>query len=1115
MRAVRDRASRSDPLRVVAAAGLGAGAVATGFAPFNTAADVLSVADRPWAVVFLPTVMLAIGSVVAAILFPSDSPRRLPRALLLGIALLVLGGVLSLGASPERTDSLVLLIQGVLAPVVFAVALLKSNLPRTVLCAAFLAATAAFLLRADAVFLLQNGLPSPDTLFEAKFRREPYDFHYYTLNNPNYSSAFLVLPLALSAFWAASPSIDRRARWALLSLVALIFAHIVLVYVRATIVVAFLVLVGALLAAPLSRRARRWCFGAVGLIALAFVSKGGIWTYFAGLLDQSPSASGVVRLASIRDGFLTFLNHPLSGVGLGQYGINQGLDPAHSSLVQAGAETGVAGLAGTAVLTAAGTSLAWIVARAEGWRGLRAAGALAAATFCVQSAVTAGPPWWLASYSNAIWGLSLGLVAAGAFAGADTERGTQWLTDWLSRVAGKSALLAHRVRRKLEAPGWAWLRNTRVLLVAYGGVAGLLALLYVSARLPAAAELLPSRLESLRGAFDALEQGRPPLTQVDAIAGTYTTIERDLGVHLFVPLVSQVVGAGGPQEGLRWLIAGCFAATAALYPLVWWRVLGSAPVALASPLLLLGFSFLLELLDLSWVPAWAILTCLPAILALYRRWSRRSIASLAAVMVAASFASSLRPAAGASVLLSGLLVILLRERRFTRRLAYVAVVLVAYASVSPLLVAGLELHRDSRVGEGSPPLTAQHPEGSATELRAAAWQGAYFGLGWYGDVRGIDYMSDPANPSSGASAPYLGEDEIDALKSEVSTVVARDPAAFAWNTLRKAFSTVVEALARFSLILVALPAVLLLARDWRRPLAGCLLVVSPALVISLAAPAVAYPLPHYVNGFLAAVGVVWLLSVSTALVLVERAVRAARGTRRAGGVDLEDGSLTLPFEGGRRAAVVLTAGAIALIAVTSFPAKRLTDNPHAFYASAKSVPLGTYANADGDVRTWSFERGLPEGWRAINDPRLETTGPGLRVRTGEGIHDQLVAPVQRLSPGTYDMFVKARIDRGGLIIAAADERTQQWLRSANYYFDQSRDGLITGGFTMTLRAPTAIRLTLTNWSADEGSSTWTIQKAGILAAVSRRELARRSAPGAREGAVGSLIDSTVAAQRRP
>jgi hypothetical protein len=146
------------------------------------------------------------------------------------------------------------------------------------------------------------------------------------------------------------------------------------------------------------------------------------------------------------------------------------------------------------------------------------------------------------------------------------------------------------------------------------------------------------------------------------------------------------------------------------------------------------------------------------------------------------------------------------------------------------------------------------------------------------------------------------------------------------------------------------------------------------------------------------------------------------------------------------------------------------------------------------------------------------TRAGLGVRTGEGVHDQLVAPVQRLSPGTYDVFVRARIDRGGLILAAADERTKQWLRSANYYFEQSRRGLITGGFTMTLRTPTSLRLTLTNWSAEEGSSTWTIQEAGILAAASRRnrvELAQSPAPAGKRGALGELIDSTIDARRRP
>ena len=596
--------------RVVVAAALPFAAVASGFTPLNHAADVLSINNRPVLVALVPSVLLAAAATIAALMFPLRPAPRIVRAVGFAAALLVIGGALSTVASPSTSDSVVLLVGGLGAPLVFALALLMSDLPRGVMCWSFLLTTAAFLLRADVVFLLREGLPTPDILFRVKYENAPYDFHYYTLNNPNYSSAFLVIPLTLAAFWAADARLARATRVVLVLLAALMFLNLVLVYVRFTMVLGMALLGLALVATPMRPRLRIAAAAGLVLAATAFLLNPATLAYFSKLGDTSADASQVVRLVSVVEGLRTLVEHPLTGVGLGFFGTLQGLDPAHSSIAQSGAEMGVAGFIGSLLLTVVIVWVAWTTGVRERWHGLPAAAGIAAGVFCLQTAVALGPPTWLASYSNAVWGLSLGIVLAGATARQATERHAAAVDDALVRLRQLRLASAVRARTLLDSPVTMRLRRPPVVLVVYGALAAVLAIVL------------------WWGASDPGE-----------VTAAWQATLRDTFARLGV-------GADDPTSLLRRLCMVILVIATGAAPWLWWRFWGSWAAALVSAPVMLGFGFVFDFPVSDAVPAVAIFLSLPILATALRRPTAPTLPVALGVSAASAAASLVHPLAG-------------------------------------------------------------------------------------------------------------------------------------------------------------------------------------------------------------------------------------------------------------------------------------------------------------------------------------------------------------------------------------------------------------------------------------------------------------------------------------
>jgi hypothetical protein len=123
-------------------------------------------------------------------------------------------------------------------------------------------------------------------------------------------------------------------------------------------------------------------------------------------------------------GSRALIARPITGFGLGQHGVDVGFNPAHSAVAQSGAETGVVGALGVAVIMLSVCVIAIRVGRRDGWRGVPAAGAASAASFAVLSAVAGSTAEWLGSDATSAWGLALAVSLTSLSAASTTEAWT-------------------------------------------------------------------------------------------------------------------------------------------------------------------------------------------------------------------------------------------------------------------------------------------------------------------------------------------------------------------------------------------------------------------------------------------------------------------------------------------------------------------------------------------------------------------------------------------------------------------------------------------------------------------------------------------------------------------
>jgi len=407
----------------VVAGGLGLGVPLSGFNPFNNASDVLDVGQQPILVLLTPAVLLGLLALVGAAVAPGACCwHRDVKIVAAGGALLTLGFGLSLLATDDIWYSILIGVTAVLAPAAVGVGVARSTISARVVVTCLLLACCLVLIRADLIFVQLYGLPTPQTLYEVKFSNRPYDFHYYTLGNPNGTAAWLLMPLALALFYVGGP-LRRESRVVLVGVGVLIASTLVLTYSRSALAAGILLVIGALVAIPMARAIRCAIIVVlvVGVVAFALSPTNREYLSVVVSTDQVSSASE--RYTSTVDGIEVALDHPLTGVGLGRYNAQTGHVPAHTAAAQAAAEMGVFGVLGVSLLTLGSVMLAVRLIRARGCGHPRAAAAIAAATYLVFNVFNAGASEGLYSGYVSVWGLTLALLL-GLAAGEDVSQVT-------------------------------------------------------------------------------------------------------------------------------------------------------------------------------------------------------------------------------------------------------------------------------------------------------------------------------------------------------------------------------------------------------------------------------------------------------------------------------------------------------------------------------------------------------------------------------------------------------------------------------------------------------------------------------------------------------------------
>jgi O-antigen ligase len=368
----------------------------------------LAIEAAPWRVALTPAVLIGVLALAIAARYPAKPSPRLPPEVAGGGSLLLLGAAVSVFGSGDPQLSALTMVLAVSAPAAVLFAIARADLPWRVVVGAFLAVSCALLLRADVIFLLDWGVPTTGDLYQAKYSNFPYDFHYYSLGNPDHTAGWLLIPWTIVAFWLFERGLSRQVRAALAAAGMILIASLLLTYARFALATAVVIGVLAVLTGPLPSRRKA---AAVALIGALVV--GGIATnvqYLASLFATNSNASVPERVRSLADGIAALGSNPLTGVGLGRFGPEGGYIAAHSSIVQGAAEMGALGLSALLLLTYGLVAHAVRVVRGSGWHGLGPAIALAGAVYAIHAALAASANEGLYSGYVSVWGLTTALV---------------------------------------------------------------------------------------------------------------------------------------------------------------------------------------------------------------------------------------------------------------------------------------------------------------------------------------------------------------------------------------------------------------------------------------------------------------------------------------------------------------------------------------------------------------------------------------------------------------------------------------------------------------------------------------------------------------------------------
>ena len=618
----------------------------------------------------------------------------------------------------------------------------------------------------------------------------------------------------------------------------------------------------------------------------------------------------------------------------------------------------------------------------------------------------------------------------------------------------------------------------RIGLLLYGLLLAGLSVQRLDGLVPDQPGLMGTRSEGVQESIRTLETGGPPLlgcsdgyNAARPLDGCEPVgVTDDQGLYLYLPLLAHAAGLDSPEEALRWFYIGLFAVLALVSPLIFYGLFGSLLAALFAPAaIVFHFDFLANT-DIYWISAWCLLLALPLLLLVYERWGRYSPLLLAGVVVIGSFATSVRIHSGLPILLGALVVAVLRRRSLVGLGATVLLLGVAYLMFAAVLTGARE-YRDREVGD--PGLSERYP------TRHPFWHNAYIGLGYLPNRYGIEWndaISTEFVRQKDPGAGYLSDRYEQILRDEWFRIAREEPGLVVRNVLAKLGLGLDAARDRFGIVLLLAPLALFVGaarHTWRR----WLLILAPALLLSLPPSLLTMPMPQYQLAWLGAWGTLWLLLACWALTVLPPAVREhADGWR-----NRRNGLASVARRLVRSPAPWL---ALALVGVVSVFADVV--GPRAAQAvtledlwNEQASVLHAPARSDA-LAQWPFAGAIPAGWTPIEGVATEAVADGLEISTTPGRSEyQLVGPVVLLSAGKYDLRADVTVGEGGLELGILDTDADAWLSKAKYWYGQ--EGFATQDLvaTFVLEKPLRLRPVVSNWRHQTGTSWWLVRNIWI------------------------------------
>lgn len=476
-------------------------------------------------------------------------------------------------------------------------------------------------------------------------------------------------------------------------------------------------------------------------------------------------------------------------------------------------------------------------------------------------------------------------------------------------------------------------------MALWGLAAALIASLVLLALTPRVWPTSGGRGPRLQESMLILEQGGPLLVgRYGGSTGAYYSLTPgdDEGEFVYVPTISRLLGVTNPLVTFRYLYIALVALTAALYPMVLYRLTGSAAAGIAAPFIFVACMVSMGFLDMYWVPAWGALTLLPLVFLLSRSWPRFGMVAILGLSLAASWISSIRSDCGLGVAIAGALVLVLRRWRWWRLLPALALVAVAYVSVGTFAFGAIRADRDRRVGRIA-------ASGVDVATAHSLWFEAYAGIGYLHNSYGLRYAGAVPGGYAAREAPtalrFSSRFEAVLRRAYVSFVL--DHPIEAIRQYGAKTTVAIADLVPYLLIAVLTLPAMLLGRD-RRMVRRWMLLTIPAAIVAFVPLMVAVPMESYEQGLYGVIGTVDILGLCSALAWLGTASTKDGGVRSMlAGVRVSWGALAHSAEPAWRS-MRISASAIAILVVVSLGGYFLRGEADRWQGSPSGVLMELY-----------------------------------------------------------------------------------------------------------------------------------------------------------------------------